>query len=144
MNICVVGVGYVGLVSGTCFAELGNKVICVDNDPQALLATRDNALRNDSLDKIRVLMPEQFKPNQSDVMLANILAGPLIELAPVLMDSLRPGGLLVLSGILEEQAEEVMRAYQPYTGHLTVALDDGWVRLSGQKTSASVSTGGSL
>ena len=106
------------------------KVVCVDNDPQALEATRDNAARNGVADTIRVLSPEQYEPGQSDVVLANILAGPLVELAPVLLASLRPAGSLVLSGVLEAQADEVAAAYRAQTDTLAVVTDDGWVRLS--------------
>ena len=106
------------------------KVVCVDNDPQALVATRDNAARNGVADTIHVLTPEQYEPDQSDVVLANILAGPLVELAPVLLGSLRPAGSLVLSGILEAQADEVAAAYRAQTDSLAVVTDDGWVRLS--------------
>jgi len=124
------GSGVLGIVAAIKGAD---EVICVDNDPQALLATRDNAARNDSLDKIRVLKPTQYKPTQADVVLANILAGPLIELAPVLLDSLRCGGSLVMSGILEAQAAEVMDAYRSQIGRFTMVADDGWVQLHGQK-----------
>jgi ribosomal protein L11 methyltransferase len=113
------------------------EVVCVDNDPQALLASRDNANRNKVLERIRILAPDQFEPFAADVILANILAAPLIELAPELLASLRPGGVLVLSGILEEQAGDVMDAYQPHTNTLSVTADDGWVRLSGQKAGLS-------
>ena len=109
------------------------EVICVDNDPQALIATRDNADRNQVASKIKGLMPAQFKPVDADVVLANILAGPLIDLAPVLLASLRPGGAMVLSGILEEQAQEVSEAYRRSLDHIQVTTDDGWVRLYGQK-----------
>ena len=119
------------------------KVICVDNDPQALVATRDNATRNNVADKTHALMPAQFKPVQADVLLANILAGPLLDLAPVLLASLRVGGSMVLSGILEEQAEEVADAYRLYMDHLKVTADDGWVRLHGQKSEPCLSTHGS-
>lgn len=108
-------------------------VTCIDNDPQALIATRDNAERNGSLAVMRLQMPAQFKTTRADVILANILAGPLVELAPVLMGSLRPGGSLVLSGILDEQAAEVMDAYRVQIEHFTVATDNGWVRLHGRK-----------
>jgi len=84
------------------------------------------------------LMPEQFATTQfdtakADVVLANILAGPLVELAPMLMNSLRPGGSIVLSGILEDQAAEVMNAYRSQIPHITMAIDDGWVRLHGRR-----------
>lgn len=133
------GSGVLGIVAALKGAD---QVICVDNDPQALLATRDNAARNDSLNGIKVLMPGQFKPEQGDVVLANILAGPLVDLAPILLESLRPGGSLVLSGILEEQAAEVMDAYQPQIEHFTMTADDGWVRLYGQKAGLNSSTDG--
>ena len=124
------GSGVLGIVAAIKGAS---QVMCVDNDPQALLATNDNAARNDSLDKIRVLMPAQYQSMQADVILANILAGPLIDLAPMLLNSLRPGGSLVLSGILEEQAKEVMDAYRPDIEDFTMAFDNGWVRLYGRK-----------
>ena len=125
------GSGVLGIVAAIKGAA---EVICVDNDPQAVLATGDNAARNDVADGIHVLMPEKFNTIQGDVVLANILAGPLIELAPVLLASLCPGGSLVLSGILEEQAEEVASVYRQHIDHLTITIDDGWVRLSGQKS----------
>jgi len=125
------GSGVLGIVAAIKGAT---EVICVDNDPQALLATGDNASRNDVANVIHVLMPAEFKPGSADVVLANILAGPLIELVPVLLASLRPGGSLVLSGILEEQAQEVAEAYRKSFEQLTVTVDDGWVRLHGQKS----------
>jgi len=124
------GSGVLGIVAAIKGAS---EVICVDNDPQALLATRDNADRNGVTSNIQLLMPEQFKPVQADVVLANILAEPLIDLAPVLLASLSPGGALALSGILEEQANEVIKVYQPHIKHMTVTRDDGWVRLHGHK-----------
>jgi ribosomal protein L11 methyltransferase len=125
------GSGVLGIVAAIKGAT---EVICVDNDPQALVATRDNAARNSVAEKIQVLMPSEFNPVRADVMLANILAGPLVELAPVLLASLRPGGSLVLSGILEEQADEVAIAYQLFMDHLCITVDDDWVRLHGQKS----------
>jgi ribosomal protein L11 methyltransferase len=108
-------------------------IVAVDNDPQALLASHENALRNDVSDNFHVLPPSKFESQEADVVLANILAGPLIELAPILLTSLRPGGLLVLSGILSEQADEVADAYLPQMDQLVVTEDDGWVRLHGRK-----------
>ena len=125
------GSGVLGIVAAIKGAT---GVVCVDNDPQALLATRDNAARNDVADGLHVLMPDEFKTEPADVLLANILAGPLIELAPVLLAALRPGGSLVLSGILEEQADEVAEAYRMYLDQLIITADDGWVRLHGQKS----------
>ena len=125
------GSGVLGIVAAIKGAA---KVICVDNDPQAMLATGENAARNDVAAQIHTLMPAQFKAVQAEVVLANILAEPLIDLAPVLLATLRPGGSLVLSGILEEQAEEVAKTYRSLIDHLTITADDGWVRLHGRKT----------
>ena len=108
-------------------------VVCVDNDPQALTATRDNALRNGVQHVIESFAPEQFKAQSADVVLANILAGPLIELAPCLSAALRPGGALVLSGLLEEQAEEVKYVYAAGFSDLQSRSMDGWALLTGKK-----------
>lgn len=127
------GSGVLGIVAAIKGA---GHVTCVDNDPQALVATRDNAERNRVTDKIQVFDPAQFKPIKADVVLANILAGPLIELAPHLLASLRPGGSVVLSGILKAQAEEVTEAYRAHIDDISITLDDGWVRLQGKKKSS--------
>ena len=79
------------------------------------------------------MAPEQFKPRMADVVLANILAGPLVELAPRLSVTVRPGGSLVLSGILEGQADEVENAYAGAFGKLQKKVIDGWVLLTGVK-----------
>ena len=121
-------------VLGITAAIKGAKTVgCVDNDPQALIATVDNAKRNEVEDTIKSMTPEQFTPQLADVVLANILAGPLIELAPRLSASLRPGGSLVLSGILEEQAEEVEKAYMADFPGMQKKVLDGWVLLTGIK-----------
>ena len=113
-------------------------VQAVDIDPQALTATRDNAARNKVADKLVVLAPEQFKPDMvdsdgADVVLANILAGPLVDLASVLLESIGPGGALALSGILEEQADEVAAAYSAELVSVQKTVIDGWVLLTGSK-----------
>lgn len=108
-------------------------VVCVDNDPQALMATRDNAARNRVGPLIECYLPEQLASQAADVMLANILAGPLVELAPRLSDLLASGGKLVLSGILEAQAGEVKDAYRQAFSDLQVKVLDGWVLITGTK-----------
>ena len=125
------GSGVLGIVAAIKGAT---DVICVDNDSQALIATRDNAGRNDVTNHINPLTPEQFEPVLADVLLANILVGPLMKLAPLLMASLRPGGTLVLSGILEEQTSDIVQAYQSYLDKVVVSSDAGWIRMIGQKT----------
>jgi ribosomal protein L11 methyltransferase len=122
-----------GVLGITAAIKGARAVICIDNDPQALTATGDNALRNGVQDVVDSLAPEEFKPQKADVVLANILAGPLVELAPRLTATLRPGGTLVLSGILQEQAEEVKNAYISGFSELQLKLMDGWVILTATK-----------
>lgn len=140
---CVLDYGCGSGVLGIAAAIMGAaQVICVDNDPQALTATADNAQRNQVGNIIRTLAVEEFIPPAADVALANILAGPLVELAPILLASLRPGGALVLAGILVEQANEVAAAYHAQTDGMSAIEDTGWVCLHGQKQAAGVSLQG--
>lgn len=121
-------------VLGIAAAVMGaGEVVCVDNDPQALTATLDNAARNAVSESLKAVLPQELEPMQADVLLANILAAPLIELAPLLLDSLRSGGALVLSGVLREQAAEVAEAYRPGVGEMGMSVDSGWVSLYGRK-----------
>ena len=110
------------------------KVTCIDNDPQALVATRANGEHNGVLDKLEILAPQPGYSLQAEVVLANILAGPLIELSPLLAGITAPNGYLVLSGILAEQANEVQQAYQPWFQDLTIDQKGDWVRIFGQKS----------
>ena len=116
------------------------RVICVDNDPQALEATADNAERNAVTGIIQCHTPQSYDQPEADIVMANILANPLIGLAPVLLGSLRPQGFLALSGILQEQAGEVSAAYQAGLAGITLESRDDWVLLQGQR-SASGSAG---
>ena len=116
------------------------RVICVDNDPQALEATADNAVRNSVSRIIECHAPQTYVRPEADLVMANILAIPLIKLAPLLLTSLRPQGWLALSGILQEQAEEVLAAYQADLTDITMESRDEWVLLQGQR-SAAQSTG---
>lgn len=110
------------------------KVICIDNDPQALLATRENAARNKVEKRLEVLAPEQLQPDtQVDVMLANILAGPLIQLAEKLSAYTCSGGDIVLSGILADQADSVSDAYARWCNMDAPLQTDDWIRLHGRK-----------
>jgi ribosomal protein L11 methyltransferase len=111
-------------------------VCCVDNDPQALLATADNAARNGVEARMECCLPEHWPAGTYDVILANILAGPLIQLAPRLTDRLAEGASMVLSGILENQADEVAAAYSACCGVLQRQQREEWLRLDGQRLSA--------
>ncbi|MBB3189344.1 50S ribosomal protein L11 methyltransferase [Halomonas cerina] len=108
-----------------------------DIDPQALSASRDNAERNDVAEgDFRLCYPEQLEAaSRFPIVVANILAGPLVELAPMIADHVAPGGRLALSGILEPQAEEVLDAYRDRG----LVMDEpevreGWIRLSGRRS----------
>lgn len=112
---------------------LGAKQLtCTDIDVQALEATRDNANRNAiAAEDMLVYLPEDMPQQQFDVVLANILAGPLVSLAPQLIAYTRTGGRLALSGILAEQAQEVRDAYSDAFVLEPTAEKDGWVCISG-------------
>ncbi|CEG55370.1 50S ribosomal protein L11 methyltransferase [Stutzerimonas kunmingensis] len=103
-----------------------------DIDTQALDASRDNAERNGiAAERFALYLPEQLPEKAADVVVANILAGPLVSLAPRITALVKPGGRLALSGILAEQAEEVRAAYSDAFELDPTADKDGWVRISG-------------
>ena len=135
------GSGILAIAALLLGAELA---ICVDNDPQALIATAANAEQNGiDASKLVTCLPEalddtlqqQFgsAKHGCDLVMANILAGPLITLAPRLIDLLRDGGQIMLSGILSEQCTAVTTTY---ASSMTMQLPhstDQWIRLNGQK-----------
>jgi ribosomal protein L11 methyltransferase len=103
----------------------------VDIDGQAVTASRDNAALNDVA--AHFCLPGELVPGQYDVVVANILTNPLKGMAPLLAGRVRAGGRLVLSGILAEQAEDVMTVYRDWFVFDPPAIDEGWVRLAGVK-----------
>jgi ribosomal protein L11 methyltransferase len=105
----------------------------VDNDPQALIATRDNAKKNHVSERIECFLPGDFPGTQADICMANILAGPLTELAPLLANIVKPGGSIILSGILSHQANEISTAYQEWFVMEPVTLKEDWARLEGTR-----------
>ncbi len=111
-------------------------VIAIDNDPQAITATEDNSQRN-NLDPSRIsaYLPEDFRAANSeftaDILLANILAEPLLQLAPRFAELLKTGGKIVLSGLLENQAEEILHRYESWFDMDEPCINEDWVRLSG-------------
>ncbi len=114
-----------------------NAVVGVDIDPQAIESARNNSLRNHC--EIDYDLPEAFEnrmPQEKfDVVVANILSGPLKLMAPMLAGRVAADGSLVLSGVLARQADEVAAAYAPYIKLAVWAERDGWVALSGQRPS---------
>ena len=113
---------------------LGAKIAhAVDIDPQAITATQSNALKNKVQDKISSYLPEQFVPFQADIVLANILALPLINMSEQISGLVVSGGQLVLSGILNEQAESVISAYEKNIAFTPLVQQEDWIRLDGIK-----------
>jgi ribosomal protein L11 methyltransferase len=109
----------------------------MDIDPQAVLATRRNAAQNGAQKRLTVTSSAERVEGQFDVVVANILAGPLAELAADIVNHLQPGGRLGLSGILSAQAAEVLEAYAPWVDFDEPEFrpQDGqtWTRLTGRK-----------
>ena len=105
----------------------------VDIDSQALDASMDNAQQNHVAGSLSVMKPEQLPKQDYDIVLANILAGPLVELAPQLAGHTKVGGDIILSGILESQANNILNAYRPWFDLEEPVMQDEWVRISGRK-----------
>lgn len=104
----------------------------VDVDAQAVTASRDNAEANQVTD-IAFYLPDGAPAGQYDIVVANILTNPLRVLAPLLAGATRTGGQIVLSGILETQAEDVMAVYCQWFDFTPPVFEDGWSCLSGTK-----------
>lgn len=121
-------------ILGIAALKLGGKrVVGIDIDPQAIEASTANAARNDVAGQIELYLPKDQPKLEADVVVANILAGPLAELSQIISAYVRPGGLLALSGILESQAQSVIDAYSQEFDFDPIAVKDEWVRLSAKK-----------
>ncbi len=107
------------------------RVVGADIDPQAVAASRDNAARNDA--DIEFHLPDALPAGEFDILVANILTNPLKALMPLLATRVRAGGRIALSGILAEQADEVMALYGTAFAMHAWAEEDGWVCLEGGK-----------
>ena len=112
------------------------KVIGIDIDPQALQASQDNAERNGVKDQIEVYLPkDQPEGLVADVVVANILAGPLRELSPVIKSLIKPNGQLAMSGVLDTQAEDVANYYRDELDIEPIIEMQEWCRITGRKHS---------
>ncbi len=115
-------------------ARLGARTVhAFDIDPQALIATRDNAVANSLEGRIVCVASADELPRPVDVLLANILAGPLCELAAAFAAYVRPGGHVVLAGLLDAQAADVTRAYAPWFDTAPLSSRDGWTALAARR-----------
>jgi ribosomal protein L11 methyltransferase len=124
-----------GVLALAALALGATKAIAIDNDSQALLATRANAELNGVAERLLVAAPDALPRVSVDVLVANILAEPLLDLAPTFAGLVRPGGSVVLSGILAPHAARVAAAYEPWFDGLERATRDGWARLAGRRNS---------
>ncbi len=107
------------------------RVVGTDVDAQAITASRDNAERNQV--EAAFCLPQALPDGEFDVLIANILTNPLKALMPLLAGRTRSGGRIALSGILAEQADELMALYNARFDMRTWAVEDGWVCLAGVK-----------
>jgi ribosomal protein L11 methyltransferase len=126
-------------ILGIAAVRLGaTAALGVDNDPQAITASLNNAARNHvPREAFSVVLPEDELVSSwrgaATWVVANILAGPLVALAPVLTSLMTPGGRLLLAGLLADQAKEVIKAYAPTVDLVIADQQEGWVLLSGNK-----------
>ncbi|MCW8109065.1 50S ribosomal protein L11 methyltransferase [Alteromonas ponticola] len=109
------------------------KVIGIDIDPQALQASMENASRNNVADRLKVYLPDDQPSLKADIVMANILSGPLIELQDTITDYCKKGGSLVLSGILAEQIAKIEAAYAKDITLDPSVIEGEWARVSGIK-----------
>ncbi|MCB1828048.1 MAG: 50S ribosomal protein L11 methyltransferase, partial [Coxiellaceae bacterium] len=125
-----------GILSLAALALGANIVYAVDHDPQAVISTENNAKLNAFYDPnlLKISLPESCKAERADLVIANILANPLIELAPLLIGFLNPNAELVLSGLLENEVERVADAYESLTP-ISTTIVDGWARMVFQNNS---------
>ena len=129
---CVLDYGCGSGILAIAALKLGaGRVAGVDIDPQAVLASRQNAEQNRA--EAEFYLPDAAPKIQADVVVANILANPLKVLAPMLAQAVRPGGRIVLSGVLAPQAEETLAVYRQWFDIDIAGEIEGWVCLAGEK-----------
>jgi len=138
---CVLDYGCGSGILAIAALRLGaSTAVAVDLDPQALLATRDNAAANGVGDRLTTCPPAELAAvlgeQKADILVANILAGPLQALMPEFADRLAAGGAIALSGILEDQAAALAAAAEPWFRLEAPVSSNGWTRLAGHRKNA--------
>lgn len=103
----------------------------IDIDPQAIMASQENARRNKTRGKIKITYPDEIDLPAADILVANILSGPLVELAPKFEHLVKPGGTILLSGILAVQTEECLSAYSTWFNMAVPLFQNEWAMLTG-------------
>ncbi len=121
-----------GILAIAAYKLGAGKVYCIDIDPQALDSTANNAKRN-SIDPavLNISLPDEQIIEPVEYLMANILSGPLIELEPKFVQLTKPGAQLLLSGILAQQKNQIIQAYQKHFILDPVKIQDDWCRVSG-------------
>ena len=134
-NLKVIDFGCGAGVLAIAAAKLGAKsVLAIDNDPQAVHATRENVADNQCENIITTMHSEEESDfGKCDLLVANILTNPLIELVSLFAKLVRPNGLLVLSGILKEQIDMIVNCYAQYFSNLEISNKDEWCRVCGTR-----------
>ena len=134
-DLTVVDYGCGSGILAVAAAKLGaTSIMATDIDPQALTATKENMRRNRiDLEKIPCYLPEDCPDIRVDLVLANILCGPLIELYPRLSAYVKPSGRIVISGLLATQKEDIIEAYSADFSDFKVKQLDDWIRISATK-----------
>ena len=134
-NLYVIDFGCGTGILAIAAAKFGAKsVIAIDNDPQAVLSSKENVAKNKCENTITTIHSiNQGSDRKCDLLIANILANPLVELEPLFSDLVHTNGMLLLSGILKEQVDRVVKCYSINFSNIEVANKGEWFRISGKR-----------
>ena len=134
-NLHVIDFGCGTGILAIAAAKFGaNSVIAIDNDPQAVLSSKENVAKNKCENTITTIHSiNQGSDRKCDLLIANILANPLVELEPLFSDLVHTNGMLLLSGILKEQVDRVVKCYSINFSNIEVANKGEWFRISGKR-----------
>ena len=133
-NLHVIDFGCGTGILAIAAAKFGAKsVIAIDNDPQAVLSSKENVAKNKCENTITIHSINHGNDRKCDLLIANILANPLVELEPLFSDLVHTNGMLLLSGILKEQVDRVVKCYSINFSNIEVANKGEWFRISGKR-----------
>ena len=134
-NLRVIDFGCGTGILAIAAAKFGAKsVIAIDNDPQAVLSSKENVAKNKCENTITTIHSiNQGSDRKCDLLIANILANPLVELEPLFSDLVHTNGMLLLSGILKEQVDRVVKCYSINFSNIEVANKGEWFRIYGKR-----------
>jgi ribosomal protein L11 methyltransferase len=134
-NLHVIDFGCGTGILAIAAAKLGAKnVVAIDNDPQAVISSTENVVKNKCENIIKTIHSiDQESDSNCDLLIANILANPLVELEPLFSDLVNTNGMLLLSGILKEQVDRVVKCYSFNFSNIEVANKSEWFRISGKR-----------